>query len=220
MHKLLLAISLMMITSVFAFAQTSSDYKKAEFYVGYSNNQVDTGANTNTGNAARDFFNDRIGFHGFEVSAVGNVSRYVGIKADFSGNYRDQQFAVTTGTGATANTLSFRTKNSLYNVLGGVQFKDNSSTGTFKPFAHVLGGVGHARTKVTNVACSNATITNCATLADSYSDTGLAGAFGGGLDIKVSDRVDIRAIQLDYNPIRLSGSIDHNFRFGVGVNFK
>lgn len=220
MKKLFLAFCVVIITGVFAFAQSTSDYKKGEFYVGYSNNQVDTGANSNSGNAARDFFNDRLSFNGFEVSGVANISRYVGIKGDISGAYKSETFAGTVGTGATATNVTFDTKNSLYNFLGGVQFKDNSSTARFKPFGHVLAGAGHARYKVDNVTCSNTAVTNCSSLITSDSETGLAAAFGGGLDIKVSDHVDIRAIQIDYNPIRFSGSTDHNFRFGFGVNFK
>src|ERR671921_154077 len=127
MSKLLMAFCLTVIASVSAFAQATSDYKKAEFYVGYSNNQVDTGANSDTGNAARDFFDDRLGFNGFEVSAVGNVSRYVGIKGDISGAYRNKSFSDTVTTGTTTTTVNFDTKNSVYNFLGGIQIKDNSS---------------------------------------------------------------------------------------------
>jgi hypothetical protein len=220
MNKLLLSFCLTLVTSVFALAQNSGDYKKAEFYAGFANQQVDTGADSNTGNTARDFFNDRLSFNGFEVSGVANISRYVGLKGDFSGAYRKQNFSVATGAGTTANTISLRTRNSLYNVLGGVQFKDNSTETRVKPFAHILGGIGHARTKVTDVTCSNPTVASCANLADDFSDTGLAGAFGGGLDIKLSNKVDLRAFQVDYNPIRISGSIDHNVRFGVGLVFK
>lgn len=218
MNKLFLAFCLVIISGVCALAQ--SDYKKAEFYVGYSNNQVDTGANSSSGNAARDFFNDRLSFNGFEVSGVANVSRYVGIKADVSGAYKSQTFAGTVGTGATATNVTFDTRNSLYNFLGGVQIKDNSSSARVKPFAHVLAGAGHARYKVENTTCSNTLVTNCSSLITSDTETGFAAAFGGGLDIKVSNRVDIRAFQVDYNPIRLSGGTDHNFRFGFGVNFK
>jgi len=223
MNKLFSAFCLMIITSAIAFAQTTGgDYRKSEFFVGYSNQQVDTGANSDTGNGARDFFNDRLSFNGFEVSGVYNVSRYVGVKGDFSGAYRRKDLSFATGTGTTANTVRFETKNSLYNVLGGVQIKDNANDTRVKPFAHALVGVGHGRTKVSNVSCSNASVSTsiCSGLADSFDNTGLAGAFGGGLDIKVSDKIDIRAIQVDYNPIRFDGQTDHNFRFGFGVIFK
>jgi hypothetical protein len=219
MNKLFLAFCLTVVSSVFAFAQTTTDYKKAEFYVGYSNNQVDTGANSNTGNAARDFFNDRVGFHGFEVAGVANVSRYVGIKGDISGGYKRENFTTTFGTGASANTVNVETKNSIYNFLGGVQIKDNSTEARVKPFAHILGGAGHVRFKVDRITCSNASA-NCSNLITSESETGLAGAFGGGLDVRLGNRVDLRLIQVDYNPVRLEGSTSHNFRFGIGLNFK
>ena len=226
MRKLFLAFSLMVISSVFAFAQTTSDYKKGEFYVGYSNNQVDLG--TDSGNDVRNFFRDRLSFNGFEVSGVANVSRYVGIKGDVSGAYRSKNFTgvsvpVTVGSTTTNVNVNFDTKNSLYNFLGGVQFKDNANTGRVKPFGHVLAGAGHARTKVSNVTCTSTGTTTCSASVFSNStesETGFAMAFGGGLDIRVSNHVDIRAIQVDYNPIRLAGSFDHNFRFGVGLNFK
>lgn len=219
MNKLVLALCLTLLTSVFSFAQTSSDYRKTEFFVGYSNQQVDTGLDSSNGNAVQNFFNDRRSFNGFEVSGVYNVSRYVGLKGDFSGAYRKDSFSFPTATGTTANTVSLRTRSSLYNALGGVQFKDNSSDARVKPFAHVLAGVGHARTNVSDVSCSNATA-NCSVFDNNFSDTGLAGAFGGGLDIKLSDKIDLRAVQVDYNPIRISGSTDHNVRFGIGLIFK
>ena len=110
MKKAFLAFCLSLAASVFAFAQSSGDFKKSEFYVGYSNQQVDTGANSNTGNAARDFFNDRISFNGFEASGVYNVHRFVGLKADFSGAYRNKEFNFPVST---TNNVDFRTNNSL-----------------------------------------------------------------------------------------------------------
>ena len=50
-------------------------------------------------------------------------------------------------------------------------------------------------------------------------ETGFAGAFGGGLDIRAGDRIDVRVIQFDYNPTRLFDSTQHNFRIGVGIVF-
>lgn len=225
MNKLFLAFCLTIISSAFAFAQ-SSDYKKAEGYVGYSNQQVDSGFNADSGNgtSTSNFFNDRLRFNGFEASGVYNVRRYVGLKADFSAAYRNQDFSFATGTGTTANTINVRTSNQLYNFLGGVQFKDNSSDARVKPFAHALVGAGHGRTKFKNVTCTNTTAATCtsfvANTASTDSETGLAGAFGGGLDIKLSDRIDLRAIQVDYNPIRFNGGTDNNFRFGIGIVFK
>lgn len=215
MKKLLSAFCLTIISSVFVLAQ-SSDYKRGEFYGGYSNQQVDTGADSDTGNTARDFFNDRLSFNGFEAAGVYNVSRYVGIKGDVSGVYRNRDFRFGNG----AATTNFETKNSLYNVLGGVQFKDNASETRLKPFGHALIGVGVARTKIQNFTTTTTGTTTTTLFGDdNFNDHGVAMAFGGGLDVKLSDKVDLRAVQVDYNPIRLNGSFDHNVRFGIGFVF-
>lgn len=221
MNKLFLAFCLTIISSVFAFAQ--SDIKRAEFYVGYSNNQVEAGNGNgaNNGNAVQNFFDRRLSFNGFEASGVANVSRFFGIKGDFSAAYRNKDFTNTAATsGATSTTVGFQTKNSLYNFLGGVQIKDNSSEAKFKPFAHALVGAGYGRSKVSNVNCSSTvSTTTCSNLVVGNSDTGLAGAFGGGLDVKLSDKIDLRVIQIDYNPVHLNNHTQDNVRFGAGINF-
>jgi opacity protein-like surface antigen len=216
MNKFLLALSLLLVTSVFASAQ-ASDYKKGEFYIGYSNGQVDTGVDT--GNTVNSFLRDRANFNGFEVAGVYNVSRYVGIKGDVSGTYNSSQFSFPVTTGTTTQTVTFDTKNSLYNFLGGVQIKDNANEGRFKPFAHALVGAGHGRTTVSNVTCTTTTSVDCSAIGRD-SSTGLAMAFGGGLDIRVNDKVDLRAFQVDYNPIRFNGAFDNNVRFGIGIVIK
>jgi opacity protein-like surface antigen len=212
MKKIILALSLVIISGVSALAQsTATDYKKAEVFVGYSNGQVDTGANRE--NSFNNFFEERLSFHGLNVSAVGNVSRYVGIKADVSGTYRNKNFNIP----STGGPVTFDTNNSLYNFLGGVQFKDNASTGRVKPFAYALAGAGYARTKIKNVNCP--TGVNCSNLRNE-SETGLAGAFGGGVDVRLSERIDFRLIKVDYNPIRFENGTQHNVRLGVGFVFK
>ena len=49
------------------------------------------------------------------------------------------------------------------------------------------------------------------------SETGFAAAIGGGIDYRISDRLDVRAVQFDYNPTRLFDGTQHNFRIGVGI---
>ncbi|MBX7170796.1 MAG: hypothetical protein K1X72_07550 [Pyrinomonadaceae bacterium] len=215
MNKLILAFCLLMISSIFTFAQT--DYKKYETYIGFSNNQIDTGVDS--GNSIQSFFNDRRSFNGFEAAGVYNFSRYVGAKADFSGTYRRQSVNSTFNTGTGTATFNSESNRSAYNVLGGVQIKDNSSDARIKPFAHGLVGVGHQRINLRNTTCSGA-VTVCPSSFVSGSDTGFSGAFGGGLDVKVSDKVDIRAVQVDYNPVWLSGARQDNVRFGIGLVIK
>jgi hypothetical protein len=210
MKKLFLASCLAVITSVSAFAQ-SSDYKKAEFFVGYSNGQVDTGANQD--NSVNNFFEDRLSFNGFNVSGTANVTRYIGIKGDVSGTYNNKNFNIP----AIGGPITFKTDNSLYNFLGGVQVKDNATTARLKPFGYALVGAGHAKTKIKNLNCPQNV--DCSDLTND-SETGLAGAFGGGLDIRINNRVDFRAIKVDYNPIKFDSGTQHNVRFGIGFVFK
>lgn len=216
MQRLVILVVTLALASVSAFAQFR-DYKKGEFFVGYSNNQVDTGVSPN------DDFSDLVGeretFHGFETAGVYNFSRYVGVKGSISGTYNNKSYAFTVpidpdGTGQ----VSFDTNNSLYNFLGGLQFKDNSSEARVKPFAHAMIGAGHGRVKVKNLICD--TDVDCAGFSGTTSETGFSAALGGGIDIKLGNRVDLRLIQVDYNPIRFDNATTHNVRFGFGFVFK
>lgn len=217
LKRIFATLSIAIISAVVVSAQATGDYKKGEFFVGYSNGQVDTGLDS--GNSVGSLFRDRANFNGVNASGVYNLNRYLGIKGDVSGTFNTTRFSdsfVDTTTGTTY-TASFKTTNSLYNAVGGVQIKDNSREGTFKPFAHAMVGLGHIRTKVGDVQCTPAAL--CPVVEESFSDNGLAGVFGGGLDIKVNNTIQIRVIQIDYNPIRIGGQTDQNLRLGAGIVF-
>ena len=192
-------------------AQTSGDeYKKNEFYGGYSNQQLDEGSYRTA--------------NGFEFAYTRNIHRYFGLKGSVSGAYGSNDFSGTFTDPTTNGTYSYRVKTntSVYNFLGGVQVKNNASKGRFKPFAHALGGVAVTRNKF-NTTCTSGSCPGFIFGLDTvtFSDTHFAGALGGGLDIKINNRLDFRAIQVDYNPIfRGGGSWDHNIRFGVGFVIK
>jgi len=202
----------MAILSSLAFAQNKGGYKKGEFYFGYSNNQVDTGLDPD--DTLDGLLAERVTYHGFEVAGVYNLNRYFGLKGDVSGGWNHTNFRVSTPGG----DLAFKTKSSLYSFLGGVQVKDNLSGRRLKPFAHALFGVGHSKINLTNVSCPAGV--DCSDLIGSDSETAFSAALGVGIDIKLSDQVDLRAIQVDYNPTRFGDSMQHNVRFGVGLVFK
>jgi hypothetical protein len=194
-------------------AAAQSDYKKFEFFGGYSHNRIDTGIGDDDPELG-DIVNEREGFNGFNTSITGNVTRYVGLKFDFSGHFNNRTIPLANVT----NAIDINSR--VYNFLGGVQIKDNSSETTFKPFVHGLFGAAHARNRV------NITEQGCIAIFPSpcpadftEKETGWAAAFGGGLDIRASDRIDIRVIQVDYNPTGLFDSTQHNFRIGVGIVF-
>ena len=199
-----------------SIAAAQSDYKKFEFFAGYSHNRIDTGIGDDDPDLG-DIIDEREGFHGFEVSATGNLTRYFGIKGDFSGHFKTRTFPFGS---IAVPTAAVDVDSRLFNFLGGVQLKDNSTEGTFKPFAHALVGAAHVRNRVdfNNDVCIAVVPSPCP-VDFTDSDTGFAAAFGGGIDIRASDRISVRAIQIDYNPTRVFDSTQHNFRIGVGIVF-
>ena len=213
MRRLLFPAILIVACASMAFAQ-SSDYSKYEFYGGYSHNRVDTGIDDSEP-ALSDIIDEREGFHGFNTSFTGNVSRYVGLKADFSGHFKSK--SIPLGSGSAQIDID----SSLFNLLGGVQIKDNDKEARFKPFAHALIGAARAKNQVTvpPIGCIAIFPSPCPT-SFTESDTGLAGVVGGGLDIRAGKRFDIRAISFDYNPTRVFDATQHNFRVGVGIVFR
>lgn len=212
MLKTILIGTLIIACASVAAAQTD-DYKRWEFFGGYSHNRIDTGIGDDDADLD-DFIDEREGFHGWNTSLTGNVSRYVGFKFDVSGHYKSRTLPIF----SIQNALDIDSR--LYNFTGGVQIKDNSTETKIKPFAHALVGVAHGRNRVSisDAGCIAIVPSPCPS-PFTETDTGLAGAFGGGLDIRAGDRLDIRVIQIDYNPTRLFDSTQHNFRIGVGLVF-
>jgi len=199
MRKLFMAALFIACTSSFAFAQTD-DYNKYDVGVLYSHNRVDVGVEDPNQN----FIDEREGFHGFEGFVKGNVSRYVGLKGAYS--FHHKTFDVTSfGTPA----VNVEVDADVHQFLGGVELKDNARETGVKPFAHVLAGVANARGRVSGPG-----------IAFSENETGFAAAVGGGVDFRINDRVDFRAIQFDWNPTRDNGQTSNNFRVGIGLIFR
>lgn len=214
MNKLFSAIFLSLVSSVFARAQSSSDYKKGEFFVGYS---------------SASYVDDEAASHiiarGFNASGVYNFRRYVGIKGDVSATFgRTENVRYTPFfDNPTAAEVSYKTNDSIYNFVGGIQIKDNSPETRFKPFAHAMAGAGQYKVRVRNVNCS--TPDNCSLIPVSETNTGFALVLGGGLDIKVNDKIDVRVVQVDINTISYKETASRStgigtFRFGAGIVFK
>jgi opacity protein-like surface antigen len=216
MHRIILLLCLLLVVSGYAVAQNTDDHKSGELFIGYSNGQIDTGLGDIDDDLDLDL-DDRQSFHGFNLSGVYNVSRYIGLKADVSGTYNNQGFAINVPTpGGGTGSIGFEAKSSLYNFLGGVQVKDNANKGRLKPFTHALIGAAHSRIKLSGLGCSVGV--DCSGF-EGGSETNFAGAFGGGLDVRLNRRVQIRMIQVDYNPIWFDGGVQNNLRFGFGFVF-
>ena len=198
-------------------ALAQSDYHRFEVFGGYEYSRVDSSTKAQNvliagegslsitdicssaftedigPNLQRNFYCSRRGFNGFDASAVYSFRKYVGIKGDLTGAYKNDRF-VDTGGGATTTVT---TREHLYNFLGGVQLKNNGVDARVKPFAHVLAGVAHYTARIDQVV-EPFTAFNSG-LRDNFNS--FAMKLGGGLDLRAGRHIDIRVVEVDYNPI-------------------
>jgi hypothetical protein len=133
-------------------------------------------------------------FHGWNGSVTGNVNKWFGVVADFSGHYGSEQEG-TIRINQNAHSFLFGPK---------VSFRGKRLV----PFGYAV--FGATRFEESAVVFGQ---------RFSASDTGYSSAFGGGLDVKVNDRVSIRTFQLDYFRPNFFGEAHHRGRLAFGVVF-
>jgi opacity protein-like surface antigen len=178
----------------YAIAQT--DYNKREIGGNVSIMGLDTKGAFNSDKS-------RDGLYGFNVQGAYNFSRYLGVKAEFS--YSQRHFDT--------DFIDLTTR--LSQIMGGIKLQDNKNTTRFRPFGHALVGVAHA-SDLPRIVRLNSGL-------DGFSvreGTGPAFALGGGLDIRLTKRLELRAFQIDYNPSRIKEETFQNVRLGIGLNFR
>lgn len=219
----LLLLMIISYTTLTLAQSSSTETPKVEYFVGYSaSGRLGEGEPLAVNNQnVSSFFNDHAGGpNGFEASVIGNLNKYVGIKGDFSMYFnnrqlRDGTFTSCVGTVCTSSIQDFNVNSRATYFMAGPEIKGRNRT-RLTPFAHALFGLVHARTEFST--------SGTFTLSDKASDTGFAMAFGGGLDIRASKRISIRAM-MDYNPTFLRGSeIDSrerqdHVRLSLGILF-
>ena len=138
-----------------------------------------------------DLSNDR-DLNGYNASVTQTIfKRWLAFKADFSGHFGDS--AVTLGPGTDFKKFLF---------LFGPQFTLRRHE-RIQPFVHVLFGV--SRIDLNND-----------TNGLSFDDTAFAMAAGGGVDVKVADRLAVRLFQADYVLTRFGDTNQGNFRASGG----
>jgi hypothetical protein len=185
-------VTLITLTLVFATtAWAQDDYKKWEFFGGYSALFFDNLAGDTGSAAVDDVLGDRQTLRGFNLSVTGNFHKYVGAKFDYSLHLREDNFNRPAGSGTIDTTVQ--------NFLGGIQIKNNSEDGpTFKPFGHALFGVA-----VQKVDVDSPNLPAVLGVSDWHTnETSFAMAFGGGLDLKLNHRLDVRVAQVDWNIVK------------------
>lgn len=228
MRRFLLLAALLLVSAPAALAQ-ADDYKKWEFFGGYSALGFDTLAGDTGNQNVEEVLSGRNTLRGFELAITRNIHRYVGVKFDYSLHLREDNFSRLAASGTVDTTVQ--------NYLGGLQFKNNDKEGPrFKPFAHALFGVA-----VQKVDIDSPQLGPVFGIDDFHvNETSFAMAFGGGIDIKINDRFDVRAGQIDWNiinrgdqqtgivlaptpfqtvgsPFVIPGSRQDNIRLSVGI---
>ena len=147
------------------------------------------------------------------------LTQYIGVKAEFLGYGSQNQtiFCAVCGDGG-ANIVA---SGNLFTYMFGPVVKKRS--GTFQPYGNILLGGAHSNVYA-NVAAQGG-------LGASPSSNAFAMAVGGGLDIKLSRSISLRAAEADYLLTRFNaynGSVNppffttHNqnsFRMLTGIVF-
>jgi len=211
MHKLFFAPLLILCCVPLAVAQ-SDDHRRVEFFAGYSilrtNYEAEHPIPTEPVLVA---FSGKQTLNGFNVSATGYFTKNFGVTGDFSAHFKTNSLADPLGG-------NIETHIRVLNVLGGPQYKFGSNS-RVAPFVRALAGVANTHAKLEVPSLSS---------TDTASSTDFALAIGGGVDVRVSDRLDLRVFQVDYNPMFLSSGNElgfgnkraDNVRFSFGVVIK
>lgn len=202
-NKLLLPFFFVLLCATPAAAQTDEP-RKFEVFGGYSYLRADV---EEVDDPFSDFKNI---MDGFNVAATGYATKRLGITGDFSGHFR----SVSNDFGFGRLTAKTRT----FNLTGGPQMRFPNKT-RVTPFVRALAGVANNRLSFEGPPPVG---------SDSISLTDFTLMLGGGLDVRVGDRVSLRLIQLDYNPVFVRDRPDlgvdstrlDNFRVSVGIVFK
>lgn len=228
MKRLLSLAAVALICASTSLAQ-SDDYKKWEFYGGYSALSFDNLGGDTDNIALNEVLGEKNTLRGFNLGITRNVHPYFGVKFDYSLHLREDNFTRPAGSGTVDSTIQ--------NFLGGIQIKNNLEDGPrFKPFGHALFGVATQKVDI-----DSPQLPAVFGISDFHvNETSFAMAFGGGVDIRLNKRFDIRVVQLDWNiisrgdqqtgivltptpfqtvgsPFFIPGTTQHNFRIGAGI---
>lgn len=131
--------------------------------------------------------------HGFDGSVAVNVNEWVGVVADFGSQFTDID--------GTDSREEIRTQTYMF----GPQFSVRRNR-RVTPFARALFGAARVRTEATELGQTFA-----------FADTSFALAVGGGLDVRVNDRVAVRVIQAEYVRTGFFGETQNKGRISAGV---
>jgi hypothetical protein len=157
--------------------------------------------------------------NGWTASVSGNFNRYFGITTEFSGHWGSPGF--TDFKPLAGLPLSGNLDYSTFGVLAGPRFTMREGRTTV--YGHALFGVAH-------ISFNKAKLTEVLGILgqqpSGFSSNSFAAAFGGGIDVRLSRTVSLRAIQADYVLTHFRDLADgerhnqNNIRVSTGVVFR
>jgi len=196
MLRLIIVILMLAASAAVLEAQTAGAQSKNEFFAGYSFQSADI--NTLTIDPHRTPQN------GVNLEYTRNITRHLGLTGDASAHFHRENHSTGVGT--------FSSQRDQYFLLGGLQLKAGNEK-RVQPFAQALFGVSLFRGFTADIRPAGNVYT--------YDDaTSFAMALGGGLDLRVSKRIAVRLIQVDYTPAFFGSGRQDNFRISAGIVFK
>jgi len=226
MKRLLLLAALLLLAP--AIAEAQDETPEIEVFGGYSYLRADEDIHGIDDGGAN--------LHGWEGSITYNLNDWFGVEADFGGHYGSDESTIIIQPafdplpGFPTVGFDFDVDSRQHTFLFGPRVAARGDRVT--PFAHALFGGANLKRElvVTPVTPVPPGING---IAFESSETSFAMAVGGGVDIKLSDHVALRAVQADYVLTRfeegrtvtpfgqLPGSdSQHNARISVGLVFR
>jgi opacity protein-like surface antigen len=183
-----------------AFSATASalaqEPSKIEVFGGYSLLRADGGSGPSEN------------LNGWNASINYNLNKILGVKADFSGHYTNTTITNPfTGTSSNLDVSDFT-------FLFGPQFSYRKKEKVV-PFAHVL--LGGFRGKTSGAPVDIGFPGLPVFINPGSTNTSFGAAFGGGLDIKLTNGLAFRLVQADYLLTRFGDETQNNLRIGTGL---
>ena len=134
--------------------------------------------------------------HGWASSVVFSPLDWFGIEGSVSGHYGRGQSTVALAPipGIPSPTSSTRTSASLYTFTAGPRFSARSDRIT--GYGHVLAGAARYHQEL-DFSVSYIPLPD-PLISATFKQTRFAAVFGGGVDLKVTDRISVRLVEVDY----------------------
>jgi opacity protein-like surface antigen len=223
-QRIVLLVTLIALSSTALFAQSDV---RPKYFIGYSNLQAEGFPDKNDPDniLSPDFLDRRSTLHGVNAEATIPIRNF-GITGDFSFNRNNQSSDF-------ANASQDMKTDVFYFVAGpSYQFRNQTR---FEPFVRLMGGAARTNFEIeTRRDLASGSLRN---EFDTHS-TDLAVMLGGGVDVRMNDRVTLRLLQVDWAPIflgdrgittlgrtgalqttELEGQRQDHVRFSFGVTF-